>query len=230
MASTPGDPPKKTTLPAPPGLKGGVEPRWAVEVTRRFAFDWSCAPVDFGLREPWTATLREDGEEVASVQLGWHPHALQRSDFIEQCAQVSKAVGAVGMALSDESGRARRCLFTGLTELATAVIVIEEVRLHESPIEDELLSEFIENAVATVVGDRRAVVASLPVPQQEPEANEWHPTREFWEAAHFVHFKDGVFVAPQLRLLTADLEGRSVALELASWKRQVVWSMTTVDA
>lgn len=206
-----------------------ISPKWWIQVARRIPFDWSSEPVNFGFREQWTATLHEGAEEVASVQLGLHPYAVDSADFAEQCARVSESVAAVGTALRDEHGRAKRCLFTGLTERATAVIVIEEIRVHRAPIDEELISEFIQNAVATVVGDRRAVVASTPVSPKETKGHGWRPSTAFWENSGFVHFADGVFVGPQLRFLLAELEGRSVALELAAWRRQVVWSMDGGD-
>lgn len=204
-------------------------PKWSIEVAHRIPFDWSSEPVDFGFREQWTARLHEDAEEVASVQLGLHPYAVDSPDFAEQCARVSESVAAVGSALCDEHGRAKRCLFTGLTERATAVIVVEEIFLQRAPIDEALISEFIENAVAAIVGDRRAVVASTPVSLEETGARGWRPSHAFWEDSGFVHFTDGVFVGPQLRFLLAELEGRSVALELAAWRRQVVWSMEGGD-
>lgn len=255
MTTTPGNPRRTTTSPADPGRKvdtprksphgsepgrhrtptsavktvRDISPKWSIEVARRIPFDWSSEPVDFGFREQWTATLIEGAEEVASVQLGLHPYAVDSADFAEQCAQVSDAVAAVGFALRDDHGRAKRCLFTGLTEHATAVIVVEEILLKGAMNDEELISEFVENAVAAVVGDRRAVVASTPVSLEETEGLGWRPSQAFWEDSGFVHFADGVFVGPQLRFLLAELEGRSVALELAAWRRQVVWSMNAVD-
>lgn len=251
MTTTPGNPHRKTTPTSDPARRvdgprkspRGNEPHrhrtpalavrtvreqtpnWSIEVARRIPFDWSSEPVNFGFREQWTATLREEGEEVASVQLGLHPYAVNSPDFAEQCARVSGTVAAVGSALSDEHGRAKRCLFTGLTEHATAVIVVEEIFLQQAMIDEELASEFIEHAVATVVGDRRAVVASTPVSLKEVEGRGWRPSQAFWENSGFVHFTGGVFVGPQLRFLIAELEGRSVSMELAAWRRQVVWSM-----
>lgn len=202
-----------------------LSPKWAIEVARRLAFDMSSEPVNFGFREQWTAKLHEGAEEVASVKLGLHPYAVDSPDFAEQCARVSEAVGAVGFALRDEHGRAKRCLFTGLTEHATAVIVIEEILLQRALSDEQLIAEFIKNAIATVVGDQRAVVASTPVSLEETGGRGWRPSQAFWEGSGFVHFTDGVFVGPQLRFLIAELEGRSVARELDSWRRQVVWAM-----
>ena len=255
MTTTPGSPRRKTTPTADPGRKVAappksphaselsrprtpasslrtiheLSPKWAIEVTRRIPLDWSSEPVNFGFREQWTATLLEEGEEVASVQFGLHPYAVDSPDSAEQCAQVSDAVAAVGSALCDEHGRAKRCLFTGLTEHATAVIVIEAILLQRAINDEELISEYIKNAVATVVGDKRAVVATTPVSLRRSGGHGWRPSQAFWEGSGFVHFTDGVFVGPQLRFLLADLEGRSVWMELAAWRRQVVWSMNFVD-
>ncbi|WP_439564931.1 hypothetical protein [Microcella sp.] len=210
---------------------------WMIEVARHEALDRNYVEEEQGTVQRWDAKLFFETEEgpqtqfqtqthvVGRASFRLHPDARFSSSFWDLCDEESGDLALIAESLMDKDGRAQRRLFSGITDDARAVLIIDRVHIVKKFRGQGLGSEFVRRAIECILGSTPAVVTAYPAPvavslkKRTPE--HWLHIRGFWTNVGFVHFQDGVFVAPHGGMVSHDAERERFRDDLQQWKKRV---------
>lgn len=170
-----------------------------IEITRSFYFDRELEEENLtdGMAH-WSARLTLGDTVIGRARIFVFDNARYR-DIWYPCDAQDEDLARLASAITDKRGRPLRRLFTDPLDDARTVAFVDRLVIEPEHRGRGLGKEFLALSLDAILGPRAAVIAAYPFPLENRKSlaqEHWDRVRSFWTGAGYVHFADGVYVAP----------------------------------